>query len=205
MAGEFRQAVQPEALSRLAVGLGISVASLNRLGIGWWIARRAWAFPMKNAASEVLGIRLRFADGKKLSVRGGHEGLFVPQGLGPSGELLIAEGPSDTAALLDLGFPAVGRPSCSGGIKLLVELVRELAVPNVVIVADGDEPGQHGAGNLATVLLPYATAVKIITPPAGIKDARAWKQSGATAADVQALIDATPIRRLTICMKGRRP
>ncbi len=42
----------------------------------------------------------------------------------------------------------------------------------------------------------YVPEVRIITPPSGIKDARQWVQSGATAADVQLAIDATPIRRL---------
>ena len=109
------------------MALGVSVESLRRLGVGWSAKHRAWAFPMSNAAGDVLGIRLRLPGGKKLSVKGGKEGLVHsrrgPLRL-PSGRLLllIAEGPTDTAALLDLGFSAVGRPSCTGGVKLLVEL-----------------------------------------------------------------------------------
>jgi len=112
--------------------------------------------------------------------------------------LLIAEGATDTAALLDLGFNAVGRPSCTGGVKLLVELVKRLVALEVVIVADADVPGQRGANNLAAVLVAYSPAVRIITPPAGVKDARSWKQAGATSADVQAAIDAAPVRRLVV-------
>jgi phage/plasmid primase-like uncharacterized protein len=206
LADEFRRAIRPEALGQLAAELRLSTDSLIRLGIGYWVARRAWTFPMLDAAGNVLGIRLRLADGKKLSVRGGNEGVFIPNDLElAGGQLLIAEGPTDTAALLDMGFQAAGRPSCSGGVKSMVELVSKLAVPEVVIVADGDEPGQRGAENLATALLAYATAVRIIIPPAGIKDARAWKLSGAAMADVQAVIDATPTRRLKICVKGRKP
>ena len=59
--------------------------------------------------------------------------------------MLICEGPTDTAALLDMGFAnVVGRPSCTGGIKLLVELVCQRRSEEVVVVADGDEPGQGG-------------------------------------------------------------
>jgi hypothetical protein len=197
MAAVFRAAVQPQALSKLAASLGLSAESLGRLGIGWSAKNRAWSFPMMDADGQVLGIRLRRPDGTKLSVKGGHEGLFVPEAL-PGGRLLIAEGPTDTAALLDMEFNAVGRPSCTGGVKLLVDLVQRLAVPEVVIVADGDEPGQRGAGNLAAVLAVYCPSVRVIVPPGGIKDARAWKRSGATSADVQAMIDAAPVRRLAV-------
>ena len=71
-------------------------------------------------------------------------------------------------------------------------------------MADGDAPGQRGAGNLAAVLLAYCPAVRIITPPAGAKDARAWKRAGATAADVQAVIDAAPVRRLAVKTSVRK-
>ena len=79
---------------------------------------------MRNGAGEVVGVRLRKSDGKKLSIKGSKEGLFIPTGLKPCDRLLIGEGPTDTAALLDLGFEAVGRPSCTGGGRLLPELVR---------------------------------------------------------------------------------
>jgi hypothetical protein len=111
---------------------------------------------------------------------------------------LIAEGPTDTAALLDLGFHAVGRPSCTGGIHLLVELVRKDLPEGVVIVADGDAAGRRGAESLAAVLLAHAASVRIIAPPSGVKDARQWKRRGATSADVQAAIGAASVRKLTI-------
>ena len=203
MAGTCSNAVQPEALQQLADKLGLTVTSLARLGTGWSVEHRAWAFPMRDASGLVKGIRLRLPDGRKLSVRGGHEGLFIPADL-PSGEsLLICEGPTDTAALLDLGFPAVGRPSCLGGVRLLVDLVHRHKPPEVVIVADGDSPGRRGAEALAAVLVAHVPRVRVIEPPAGIKDARGWKQHGATSADVQAVIDATPVRRLKIQVQHR--
>jgi phage/plasmid primase-like uncharacterized protein len=203
LAADCRQAVQPEALDKLAGSLGLSVPSLTRLGIGWSSHHTAWTFPMSDAHGNVVGIRLRLPDGRKLSVRGGREGLFIPAALDYSGRLLIAEGPTDTAALLDLGFCAVGRPSCTGGVKLLRELVRKLAVPEAVIVADGDASGQRGAESLAAVLVAYCPAVRIIAPPPGVKDARAWKQRGATAADVQAAIDAAAVRNLAIKIRRK--
>jgi DNA primase len=153
---------------------------------------------MSDASGLVVGIRLRRPDGRKLSVRGGKEGLFIPADLPDGGRLLICEGPTDTAALLDLGFSAVGRPSCTGGTRHLVELVRLRRPSELVIVADGDGPGQRGAEGLAATLAAYCAVVRVITPPAPHKDARAWKQAGATAGDVVALIDAAPVRRLQI-------
>jgi hypothetical protein len=198
LAADFRTAVRPEALDKLAVALGVSVESLRRLGVGWSAKHRAWTFPMVDVDGHVLGIRLRRAGGKKLSIKSGHEGLFVPEDIDAHGLVVIAEGPTDTAALLDLGFSAVGRPSCTGGVKLLVELVRKLKPSGVVIVADGDAPGQRGAKSLAALLVAYSPSVRIIVSPAPYKDTRAWRQGGATAADVQAAIDAAPVRKLRV-------
>ena len=134
--------------------------------MGWSTAYRAWSFPMSDPAQHVVGIRLRRPDGTKLSVPGGKEGLFIPVGqpTGPAGaRLLICEGVTDTAALLDLGFPAVvGRPSCSGGVALIVALVQERRPAEVVLMADADEPGVRGANNLASVLVAYGPAVRVV-------------------------------------------
>jgi len=192
------------SLERFAANLGLSPEGLRRLYVGYLPNRRAWAFPMRNASGEITGIRLRLSNARKLSVKGGKEGLFIPEGLQPGGRLLIAEGPTDTAALLDLGFAAVGRPSCSGGVKHLAELARRLRPDEIVIVADGDGPGQRGAETLADKLAAYVPAVRIVTPPAGVKDAREWKRNGATRADVRAAIDPAPIRRLTVTTTTRR-
>jgi 5S rRNA maturation endonuclease (ribonuclease M5) len=200
LAASYRDAVNPDRLNALARSLGLSAEALTALGIGWSAHYGAWSFQMVDLAGAVLGIRLRRPNGSKFSVSGGKEGLFLPvlpDLTGP--RLLICEGPTDTAALLHLGFAnVVGRPSCTGGIKLLVELVRLRKPSEVVIVADADEPGRRGADNLASVLVAYVPAVRVLQPPAGIKDARAWLQAGATHRDVQEAIDAAPVRRLTV-------
>lgn len=191
-------AIRPDVLQRLADELGLSVESLRRLRVGWSSDHRGYTFPMCDAEGDVLGIRLRTPGGRKLSVRGGREGMFIPDELQPDGRLLICEGPTDAAALVDLRFAAVGRPSCHGGIKPLIELVSRLEVREAVIVADGDGPGRRGAESLALILPAYAVLVRLIEPPSGIKDARAWKRAGATAADVDATIAAASVRKLNI-------
>jgi hypothetical protein len=200
VAAQWRDEVDPGRLHQVAVSLGLSVESLCGFGIGWSAGHRAWSFPMTDAAGNVLGIRLRWPDGFKFAMAGGKEGLFIPSIVeAESSPLLICEGPTDAAALLDMGFRiVVGRPSCSGGIKLLVELVRQRQCPEVVIVADGDEPGLLGANNLASVLVVYAPVVTVIAPPTGIKDGRDWLQAGGTREDVERAIQAAPRRALQV-------
>lgn len=182
LASEYQAAVTAEALAKHALKLGVSVESLSRLGIGW--DGEAWTFPMVDATGRVVGIRRRFDDGRKLSVRGGHEGLFVPSGLSTTGTLYVAEGPTDVAALLTLGLNAIGRPNCRGAVELCRELCRGRVV---VIVADADKPGREGAQTLAAELATVAESVRVVEPPSGTKDIRAWVQAGATAAEVQEL------------------
>jgi hypothetical protein len=208
LAAQCREAVDPVRLEQFAAALGLSGTALCRLGIGWSSEHRAWSFPMTDPEGNVLGVRLRRPGGAKFAVRGGKEGLFIPSDMLPSSAeaLFVCEGPTDTAALLDLGYPAVvGRPSCTGGIRLLVALMRTRQPAEVVIVADCDEPGRRGADNLASVLVAYTPAVRVITPPAGIKDARAWLQAGATRDDMNQAIELATARRLVTLRveKGR--
>jgi len=185
LARECMKAVNAQRLAALADGLGISIGSLRRLRVGWYPDKRAWTFPMTDCGGKVLGIRLRLTNGKKISVKGGHEGLFIPTG-NRSSKLIVCEGPTDTAALLDFGFMAIGRPNCSGGVRHLIALVREWRPEIVTIMADADEPGQKGAKVLARCLESWKVRSWIVTPPA--KDARTWKNGGATKQDVEKLI-----------------
>jgi len=204
LAAEYAAAVDTAELRDFAEELGLSVGSLTRLGIGWAAEHWAWSFPMHDTCRRVRGVRLRSWAGRKWSVKGGREGLFVPAGLDCARPLLVCEGPTDTAALLDLGFEAVGRPSCTGGTTLLAELVGHRKPPGVVVVADSDGPGRRGAEALATALLPVCRPVRVICPPCGVKDARAWKQAGATRKDVQAAIAAAPERSLRVARRAKR-
>lgn len=179
-----------DRIRHLADSLGVSVASLKRLGFVWAGPHRAWAIPMRDIDGEVCGIRLRAESGQKWAIKGSRAGFFLPEGNLPdqADEILVCEGPTDTAAMLDLGFVALGRPSCQG---LEDQLARLLTRRQVVIVADNDHktrpdgspyyPGQEGAAKLAGILAAGpTTSVKIIYPQ-DAKDARAWKLAGATA------------------------
>ncbi len=194
-------ALVSDRLAGFAASLGLSAEALAALRVGWCADRLAWSFPMTDPATgRVVGIRLRAPDGSKFAVKGGKDGLFVPTTpFTADAPLLVAEGPTDAAALLDFGFPnVVGRPSCTGGTEHLVALVRATKSTEVVIVADRDERGQNGAARLSNALAPHTPRVKTISPPHGIKDARAWKLAGATHLELDATIRAATARTLTI-------
>lgn len=188
----FRSLIDPVALERHAASLGLTASSLRRLGIGWFPEEEAWTFPMSNGKRQAVGIRRRWEDGRKRSIAGGRNGLFVPFGL-PARltTVYMPEGPTNTAALLDLGLPAVGRPDCSSGLDEIVEMFGSHK-PLLVLVADRDKPdklgrlaGEAGAKALAQAFRLRKWPVSIIQPPEGINDPRDWKRAGATREDIE--------------------
>lgn len=222
LAEQFQADLDRTALVRFADSLGLDDQSLASLGVGWAcanvLARHAtpcrdagcWSFPMSDAEGRVVGIRLRSVAGFKYAITGSQQGLFVPRDISVHDRILVAEGPTDTAALIGLGFAVIGRPSCTCGTKQLVAIVNRLRPPGVVIVSDNDEPGVRGAEALARVLSVYVREVRVIRPPEGIKDARLWKTSApsakAAAAEVNASIEAAAPTFPTIAVRhgGRR-
>lgn len=201
LAEAYRNSLSVEKLAVFAAELGLTVGSLHQLCVGWSAEHRAWAFPMRMADGTIVGIRLRRPSGFKFAVTGSRSALFIPSELLAQNvkTLCIAEGPTDTAALLDLGFVAVGRPSCSGGVRLLANLVKTMRPTELIVVADQDEPGQLGAAQLTDILAAYAPITRIVTPPA--KDAREWRRRGATHDDVLDAIAATPSHKLNITIR----
>lgn len=184
----------------LGVSLGVSLDSLRRLQALWATDYAAIAFPMSDDLGKVIGIRLRNDQGQKWAVRGSRNGIFWPLGVGmgePDQPILICEGPTTCAALLDLGYEVFGRPSCSTGNAILRTILSRDKRP-VVIVADNDmphlrpdgsvwHPGQEGAEKLAADLEGATRGTRIISP-IGHKDARDWVRAGVTRATVDMVI-----------------
>ena len=142
----------------LANSLGVSVQSLALLGCVWAKPHHAWAFPMRNGDGGYVGIRLRSPDGKKWAVKGSKQGIFLPHG-DPKKTALICEGPTDTASAITLGYYAIGRPSCSGGLFDILLALRRMNVSRVIIVGDNDDPGLQGAETLQRHLTVPSTVV----------------------------------------------
>lgn len=153
---EFRSDTTPVMLSRLGASLGVSTDSLTRTGCAWAAPHCAWAFPMVNGAGKPVGIRLRANSGQKWSVRGGREGIFLPDGSARTA--YVVEGPTDTCAALTLGLWAIGRPSCRGSVAHTQVTINRLHIQRVVLIGDNDGPGIEGAKALASELqIPVAS------------------------------------------------
>ena len=136
------------------------------------------AFPMHDGYGNVCGIRTRNPDGSKRSVTGSRAGLFLPT-LDNEGDPVICEGPTDAAAAFALGFYPIGRPSCSGSERHVVDTCRRLGIDKATICADSDGPGIAGARKLADVLNAARIQVRMVTA-GGHKDLRDWFKSGVT-------------------------
>lgn len=200
LAAECQVAMKPEWLERLAVLLDLPSDVLARLHVGWYGEKNATTWPMCDADGVCMGIRLRcVSTGRKWAVRGGRAGLFVPDGLPERPKrLFIAEGPTDTAAVLSLGLPVIGRASCTGSVAMECETVRRIKPTDCVVIADRDEAGRRGAESLTVALVTCCRSVRIITPPEPFSDVREWIAEGATAADIIAAVEASKPRSLTI-------
>jgi len=181
---DWLSATTPAALAAFAVELGLSVAALVATGAAWAAPYAAWAFPMADGQGNILGIRLRNEHGK-FAVRGSRQGLFLAN-VTPQACLFVCEGPTDTAAAVELGLFAVGRPNCCCGGADLRIYARRHACRHVVLVADNDKPGLDGARKVgAQIQLPWAVYV----PPA--KDLRDFVRMGGTRGMIENTLKGT--------------
>jgi hypothetical protein len=211
LAGMFTAVTYPDEIEALAGELGVTAASLVALGIGrakgypmfmrrWGLERPivAWSFPMHDAGGNVVGLRMRGDDGSKFAFTDSTSGVFIPQSWRFDGPVVIVEGPTDAAAVLDWGFDAIGRPSCNTGDDIIADILKAFR-RDVVILSNLDEakhapggrtfyPGQEGAAALADKIVWRCASLKVITPPGGIKDARAWLRAGGTRQDLREVI-----------------
>jgi hypothetical protein len=122
------------------------------------------AFPMCDGTGRICGIRTRSLEGSKKSVTGSRSGVFLPtihmEDLMP----IICEGPTDAAAAMALGFEPIGRPSCSGSERHVIDTCRRLGHTRVTLCADADGPG---------------------ISPSGHKDLRDWWRAGTSRETVE--------------------
>lgn len=110
----------------------------------------------------------------------------------------------DAIATHGLGFPfSVGRPSCTGGVRQLIALVRSRKPGAVVIARDNDEPGSRGAEALARALILHCRDLRVAAPPASFKDLRQWITAGACRRDLEQLVHAAEAQRLVLSFSTR--
>jgi hypothetical protein len=183
-------------MPRLAESLGLSLRSLQSLTVGWSAEYNAYSFPMRDERNHFIGVRFRNTDGQKWSLSGGRNGLFYPAPLGKVRGVFLAEGATDTAALLGLGFVAVGRPNDRACLDMTLELVVSCGAAYIVVVADRDAAGQSGAKKYLDAIrkrMPAHVPVVAIAPRRE-KDARACVVAGADRATIVEVLRKKPSR-----------
>lgn len=181
---EWTTQTRSEWLQAFGKQIGMTEQALRTLNCCWSTPHHAWAFPMFNGYGNMVGIRLRAQSGKKFSVTGSHQGLFIPKD-GWDQMLMLTEGPTDCAAAIDLGYWAIGRPSCSGGANEVITFVKQRKVRRAVIVSDNDSPGVLGSAELQR-RLPCSSCILVL--PA--KDVRAFVGLGGTKGLMDSMIGA---------------
>jgi hypothetical protein len=181
---EWRAATTPAALINYGAGLGLSAGALTYVGAAWAEPHQAWAFPMCDGHGNIVGIRLRNEHGK-FAVRGSKQGIFIGKAAWyPT--LYVCEGPTDTAAAVELGLFAVGRPNCCCGGPDIRIYARRHQCQRVVMISDNDKPGLDGARKVgAEIGLPFA----VVVPPA--KDLREFVRLGGTRAMIENTLKGT--------------
>ena len=180
--------LQTRLCARLERELGLPRTLLEMHDVRWDSRANAAAFPMRNAAGDVTGIRYRQLNtGRKWALKGSKDGLFyIPEYIPITDEIVVCEGPTDMLAAASVGLNAVGRSSCMTGAALLREFIRAHRVKRVSIIGDNDKPhdrpdgswwrpGLDGAAKLARDL---RVSARIVLPPPHIKDTREWYRSG---------------------------
>ena len=175
----------------LATALGVDDEALKALDVRFNPFEECWSFPMRNEEGKIVGLRFRELGGsRKWSAKGSKDGLFfaVSERPRPLNELVIVEGPSDTAAAMSLlghstptpstyTYLPVGRSSCQTGAALLRALIRRVRPRIVTIVADNDAPGIRGAELLAGQFVSLRP-VRVLVVPHPYKDLRGWYLTG---------------------------
>jgi len=126
----------------LSASLGVSVPSLEALGVGVGYDHTGemfFSFPERDERWQVTGIKRRYANGSQKHMVGAKPGLSMAREwmLAP-GPVFLPEGGSDVAALLTLGLCAVGRPSNTGGVEVLIRLLRDLRHKPIVVLGEND-------------------------------------------------------------------
>ena len=193
LAERWRRNLSDHRLELFAESLGVTAGSLRDLGIGW--TGRSWSFPMVDGQRVVVGLRYRDPrTGAKWAERGGREGVFLTAA-NRGGLLVVVEGPTDSAAALTLDLGVIGRPSCTGGIKIISRLTHGR---DVVVIADADAAGRRGAEAMACALLPTVRALRVCEPPDGAKDLREAVRGGLDRGRLLTHIEAEPRRRLRL-------
>jgi hypothetical protein len=180
-------------LYAFAGDLGVTVEALNLLRVG--VANGRAAFPERDDRRRPVGVCYRSRGGRRSFAGGGKRGLSIPhEQPTENGPLYVAEGGTDTAALLSAGVRAIGRPAAKVSPLATLWLTRylERQPGRVVVLGDNDGPdGGEGLGRVAAKGLAAELAERLgrrvlwALPRPGFKDVRDQVAAGEWSRGVQ--------------------
>lgn len=192
-AERFAEDLTAERREQLAGELGLPVSCLSALPFTGYMndPREGPCFTFTEHAADgsIACINRRIinppAEGpNKKVIQGGRRGVYLARGWRERpGPVLLPEGASDVLAVVAAGLSAVGRPSNTGGVEILCEILAEEKRDVIVLgendrKADGKWPGREGAEATAQKLADaLGRPVRWALPPDDHKDARVWVQS----------------------------
>lgn len=195
---DFQAAMTDGKWRDFAKFLNQPIDTLKRMFIGWSREHNAITWSLVDEFSRVVEIRLTpLSREEEWSIGSGVNGMLVPTGTtAPIKRLFLAQGPTDTAALLSRGYSVIGRSSDSADTDFECYVVRTLIPSECVIVTARGEAALESAQRRADDLTSYCRNVRILVLPQGFDTASAWLQSGITAADVEEAVSETEARCL---------
>lgn len=182
----------------LGDALGLTGASLMRMGVGSHEA--GWVFPMVDGSLFRVNFEVLAEDAVESVACPVSGGLLVPTMAGGGRILMLTQGAVNVAALLDMGFDAMGLAYCGSCVKdarsVVIELTRRCGWSEVVLLEERTKPGTSVSkrtrsmyADLEKALRGGRRKVSAIRPPVGINNAYGWLRSGGDADDVMAVID----------------
>jgi hypothetical protein len=192
MAEQYHGELTHDLANELARELRLPIRAFKAMPlIGWRKADESWTFPEHDAAGTIIGLMRRFRDKdrEKMAMPSSSRGLSVPIGWDDkTGPLFLVEGASDVLALSLCGLAVIGRPSNTGGVTLLGEMLKGFPCDrDIIITGENDArpsktkpgetewPGREGAKTTAEQLAKQlGRPVLWAMPPEAIKDGRVW-------------------------------
>lgn len=155
-------------IEKQAAALNIRTEALLLMQATYDQDKAVLVFPMFNEKKQPSGARFRRSDGKKYSLKGGQEGVFLSRTFTPSKPVIITEGPTDASAAVQVGFEnVIGRPNCNGGAGVIKKLMHGHRSTPIVVITDPDDVGINGATSLAQDM---SNPIVVIAGPCDLRE-----------------------------------
>jgi hypothetical protein len=186
-------AIQVDALVK---AFGIDARTWLRLRVGWH--ESGFVFPLVDPLPDIVNYEVLSSERWPYPACPESGGVLLPDGVGQQPIVVITQGAANVAALLDMGFDAIGLPYNGCRVdEVRVMLAERPGWHEVVLLEERTKPGTNISkatralyAELQARLASGHRKVYSLRPPVGVNNAYAWLKKGATEDDVMAVIDA---------------